>query len=52
MAKGQRTSSLVASVNASRKHNVSGTDGTVRTWGPSGHTSPCVSGTLDSFVPL
>lgn len=52
MTRSQRTSSLVASGNASRKHNVSGTDGTVRTSEPSGHISPCVSGTLDSFVPL
>lgn len=52
MTRGQHTFSSMASENASRKHNVSDTDGTVRTWELSGRISPCVSGTLGSFVQL
>lgn len=52
MTRGQRTFSSMASENASRKHSVSDTDGTIRTWELSGRISPCVSDTLGSFVQL
>lgn len=52
LTRGQHTFSLTASENASRKHNVSDTGDTVRTWELSGRTSPCVSDTLGSFVQL
>lgn len=52
ITRGQRTFSLMASENASRRHNVSDTDGTVRTWELSGRIWPCVSGILGSFVQL